>query len=235
MKNKVLGVLAVILISSGCATVPRETVILSQSLGHDLQALHESHRNCMEVYFRNIKGSINSFVDDVYAPFIIHYTLNQELENYKKGGTSFYKAIESTSQKGVKKDSDDVLNSLFNFIASAYSQIEKKRNEFLFPVLKQENELILSVDQAYEKAIQANSAITASLQSLSNTKGNQQEALPGTGISGADTLTTNNLVRLSEWLDQAVDEARKIDIKGDDAYKLVESISKRIKQLTNQY
>jgi hypothetical protein len=235
MKIKISVISAVILLITGCATVPRETLILSQSLGYDLKALHESHRNCIEIYFRNIKGSINSFVDDVYAPFIIHYTLNQELENYKKGGTSFYKAIESAGQKGVKKDSDDVLNSIFDFLASAYSQIEKKRSEYLFPVLKQENELILSVDQAYEKAIQANSAITASLQSMRNEKGSGQEAIPGSGISGADTLTTNNLVRLSEWLDQAVEEARKIDIKSDDAYKQVESISKKIKQLTNQY
>jgi hypothetical protein len=235
MKIKSSAILAVILLFTGCATVPKETVILSQSLGNDLQALHESHRNCMEVYYRNIKGSINSFIDDVYAPFIIHNTLNKELENYRKGGTSFYKAIESATQKGAKKDSDDVLNSMYDFLAGARDQIEKKRNEYLFPIIKQENGLIQSVDQAYEKAIQTNSTITGFLQSAGKTKGNQQAALTGVGISGADTLTTNNLVRLSEWLDVAVEEGKRIDIKSDDAYKQVESISKRIKQLTTQY
>ena len=220
---------------TACASIPRETIILSQALGHDLQALHESHRNCMEVYYRNIKGSINSFIDDVYAPFIIHNTLNKELENYKKGGSSFYKAIESAGQKGAKKDSDDVLNSMFDFLAGTRDQIEKKRNEYLFPVLKQENELILSVDQAYEKAIQANSSITASLLSANKAKENQLVSLPGIGITGADTLTTNSLVRLSQWLEVAVEEGKKIDIKSDDAYKQVEAISKRIKQLTTQY
>jgi hypothetical protein len=235
MKIKNLVIVAGILLLPGCATIPKETVSLSESLGNDLQALHESHRNCMEVYYRNIKGSINSFIDDVYAPFIIHNTLTKELENYKKGGSSFYKAIESAGQKGGKKDSDDVLNSMFDFLASARDQIEKKRNEYLFPIVKQENELILSVDQAYEKAIQANSTITGFLQSARKAKGSQQEAISHAGISGADTLTTNNLVRLSEWLDVAVEEGKRIDIKSDDANKQVESIAKRIKQLTTQY
>jgi hypothetical protein len=235
MKIKSLSILVVISLLTGCVTVPKETVILSQSLGNDLQALHESHRNCMEVYYRNIKGSINSFIDDVYAPFVIHNTLTKELENYKKGGSSFYKTIESAGQKGAKKDSDDVLNSMFDFLAGTRDEIEKKRNEYLFPIIKQENELILSVDQAYEKAIQANSTITGFLQSARKSKGDQQETISNAGISGADTLTTNNLVRLSEWLDVAVEEGKKIDIKGDDANKQVESIAKRIKQLTTQY
>jgi hypothetical protein len=42
-------------------------------------------------------------------------------------------------------------------------------------------------------------------------------------------------VRLSEWLDVAVEEGKRIDIKSDDASKQVESIAKRIKQLTTQY
>jgi hypothetical protein len=235
MKAKNLGLLAVITLITGCATVPNETVILSESLGYDLQALHESHRNCMEVYYRNIKGSINSFIDEVYAPFIIHSTLNKELDNYRKGGNSFYKNIEIAGQKGGKKDSDDVLNSMYDFLAAAREQIEKKRNEYLFPVLKQENELIHSVDQAYERAIQANSKITASLLDIRNEKENRKSILPGTGISGADTLTTNNLVRLSESIDQVVEEGKKIDIRGDDAYRQVEAVSKRIKQLTTQY
>jgi hypothetical protein len=235
MKINKIAVLIASMALTACASIPREAIILSQALGHDLQALHESHRNCMEVYYRNIKGSINSFIDDVYAPFIIHNTLNKELENYKKGGSSFYKAIESAGQKGAKKDSDDVLNSMFDFLAGTRDQIEKKRNEYLFPVLKQENELILSVDQAYEKAIQANSSITASLLSAKKTKKNQQVSLAGIGITGADTLTTNSLVRLSQWLEVAVEEGKKIDIKSDDAYKQVEAISKRIKQLTTQY
>ena len=124
MKINKIAVLIASMALTACASIPREAIILSQALGHDLQALHESHRNCMEVYYRNIKGSINSFIDDVYAPFIIHNTLNKELENYKKGGSSFYKAIESAGQKGAKKDSDDVLNSMFDFLAARCEKTE---------------------------------------------------------------------------------------------------------------
>jgi hypothetical protein len=219
---------------SACVSIPKETVTLSQTLGNDLQVLHVSHRNCLEIYYKNIKGSINSFIDDVYAPYIIHYTLNKELDNYKKGGPSLYKVIDIAGQKGGKKESDDALNKVFDFLAAARDQIEKKRNEYLFPILKQENELIFSVDQAYENAINANSTITGFLLSVRKAKETYKDDISKTRLPVEDTITTDNLVKLSEWLDQAVQEGKKIDIRSDGAYKQIDVLSKRIKQLTEQ-
>jgi hypothetical protein len=234
MKIKCAVSLAAITILSSCVTIPKETVTLSQAIGNDLQTLHDSHRNCVGIYYDKVKGSINSFIDDVYAPFVIHYALSKELDNYKKGDLSLYKVIEIAGQKEGKKEADDALNTMFDFLTSARDQIEAKRNEYLLPVLKQEADLILSVDQAYENVINANSTITGFLQAARKVKETQQEALSKIGLPGADTIATNNLVKLSEWLDQAVQEGKKIDIRSGEAYKQIEAISKKIEQLTNK-
>ena len=234
MKIKYIAITGFFFLLSACASVPRESVILSQNHGNELQVLHNSHRNCLEIYYKNIKGSINSFVDDVYAPYIIHNALSKELDSYKKGGQSLYKIFDSAGQKTAKKDPDDALNPLFDFLASAREQIEKKRSEYLLPVLKLENELILSVDQAYENAINANSTITGFLLSARKAKKGQQEDLSKSILPAEDTIATDHLIKLNEWLNEAVQEGKKIDIRSEGAYKQIEVISKRIKQLTDQ-
>jgi hypothetical protein len=235
MKIKNLAILTVIMFLISCASIPRETIILSQTLGHDLQALHESHRNCIDIYFRNIKGSINSFIDDVYAPYVIYSTLNKEMDSYKKGASSLYKSVEVANQKEGRKVTDDALKTMSDFLTDTREQIEKKRNEYLFPVLEQENELTFSIDQAYENAINANSKITGYLQSVRKVKESDKETMSKAVLPGADTISTNHLVRLSEWLDQAVEEGKKIDIRSEGASRQVETISKKIKDLTSQY
>jgi len=53
-------------------------------------------------------------------------------------------------------------------------------------------------------------------------------------LEGADTLMTNNLIKLSDQVDIALKKGKEIDIKSDDAYNKFESIIKEIKNLTNK-
>lgn len=234
MKIKSIGILIAISILSACVSIPKETVTLSQTLGSDLHVLHNSHRNIIEIYYKKIKDDINYFVDDIYAPFVIHYALKSELDRYKKGEPSLYGIIKIAGQEEGKKGSEDALNEMLDFQISARKQIESKRNELLSPIIKQEAEIILTINQAYEHAIYANSTITGYLQSIRKVKETQQEALSIIGLAGADTMVTNDLVKLSELVNQAVEKGKEIDIKSDDAYNQLEAITNKIKQLTNK-
>lgn len=233
-RRNIVVILIVLLALASCVTIPKETVVLSQTLGNDLMVLHNSHRNCIEIYYKEVKDNINYLIDDIYAPFIIHYVLKSELARYKNGDTSLFKVIEIAGQKEGKKEAEDALNSMLDFQTAARYQIESKRNELLSPVLKQESEIISSINQAYEDAIYANSTITGYLQSIRKVKEAQQEALSKLGLNGADTIMTNSLIKLSETIAKAVEEGKKIDIKSDDALNQLEAITKKIKQLTNK-
>jgi len=228
------SLLIVLFVLSACASLPRETVTLSQTIGSDLNILHNAHRNIIEIHFHKIEDGINSFVDDVYAPYIIHYVLSRELQKYKETKPSLFGTIEIAGKVEGKKESEDAINVMQEFQVAARNQIESKRNELLLPITKQRAEIIMAVNQAYEHTIYANSTITAYLQSLQKVKGAQQESLSLIGLEGADSLITNSLVRVSEQVDKAVKLGKDIDIKSNDAYIQLEKISDQIKNITNK-
>lgn len=88
MQIKTGILIGIIFFIASCASVPKETVTLSQALGNDLVVLHQAHRNIAELHFRKIKDNINSFIDDTYAPFVIQFVLNKELQAYQAGQPS---------------------------------------------------------------------------------------------------------------------------------------------------
>lgn len=231
---KTTCVLAMFSILTACASIPKETVTLSQTLGDDLEVLHQAHRKIMKVHFEKVKDDIHSFIDDTYAPFIIHFVLKKELEAYQTGEPSLYTTIEVAGQKGGKQETEAALNEMSDFQIAARKQVESKRNELLLPLINQEAEIIRAVDRSYENAIYANATITGYLQSVRNVKGAQQEALSMIGLSGTDTLITNTLVKASDLIGEAVKKGKEIDIRSEDAYMQLESISDRIKEITNK-
>lgn len=234
MKIRIVGVLLMVIFFSACASIPKESVTLSQTLGNDLRVLHNAHRNIVEIHFKKIKGDINSFVDDVYAPFVIHYVLNGELKKFKTGNPSLYGTIEIAGQNDGKAESENALKEMGDFLEAAHKQIEGKRTELLLPIIKQETEIVMAVNQSYEHAIYANSTITVYLQSLQKVKDAQKEALSMVGLDGADALITNSMVKLSDQVETFVREGKNIDIKSDDAYLQLEKITNQIKEITNQ-
>jgi len=235
MKTKIIVLLflAVSFLTT-CVSIPRQTITLSQTIGSDLRELQKAHLNITDIYFRKIKNDINIFIDDVYAPYIIHYVLKNELKKFKDGIPSIYSSIEIAGQKEGKDESEKALNEMSDFLDAAHKQIESKRNELLLPISKQESDIINSVNQSYENVIYANSTISAYLQSIRKVKDAQEKALTMIGLSGSDTLTTNSLVKLSEQIDIAIRKGKEIDIKSDDASKQLETIIEKIKELTNK-
>jgi hypothetical protein len=234
MKIRIIALLATLLTVTGCVTVPKETITLSQTLGNDLKVLHTAHLNIVNIHFVKIKEDINSFVDEVYAPYVIQFVLKSELANYKTGKPSLYGTIESTKQQEGTTASNNALNEMLDFQTAARKQIESKRDELLSPILKQEAEITQAINQSYENAIYANSTITAYLQSIRKVKDAQQEALAIIDLKGADTLMTNSLVNLSEQVSKAVKAGKEIDIQGADAYNKLSEITDKIKEITSK-
>lgn len=232
MQIKTGILIAIISFITSCASIPKETVTLSQALGNDLMVLHQAHRNIAELHFRKIKDNINSFVDDTYAPFVIQFVLNKELQAHQAGQPSIYSTLEVVEKNGGKQEMDAAVKEMADFQEAAHKQIERKRNELLLPITSQEIEIIGAINQSYENAIYANSTITGYLQSVRKVKEAQQEALSAIGLKGADTLITNGLVQVSEKVNEAVRKGKEIDLKDKNAFQQLEEISNLIKEIT---
>jgi len=231
---KLISFLSIIIFFNACVSVPVETVTLSQTLGGDLKVLQDAHCNMVEIHFSQIKNDINAFIDDVYAPFVIHYVLKSELNAFENGQPSLYGTIELAGQIGGKEETSNAVNEMFDFQDAARKQIESKRKELLAPIIKQETEIIKSVNQSYSNAIYANNAITGYLKSVRKVKETQQEALSLIGLEGVDEKISDSLMKISKEVGKAIEIGKDIDIKSDDAYKQLEEISEQIKKITNK-
>ena len=226
-----MGSSCVVLITS-CASIPQETVILSKTVGNDLQVLQNSHRATVELLFDRMEKDINTFIDNVYAPYIIHSVLKSELENYQNGEHSLYGVIENA---GKDKDSaDKALNEMLSFTEFANKQINMKRNELLIPIQNQKRELLMSVDSSFRNVIYANATLTAHLESVHKVKEKQNKLLTNIGLGGLDDKVTSRLVELSEAVDKIVREGNTINTKSSEAKQNVENILNDIKELTNK-
>ena len=214
-----------------CVSIPKETVILSETLGSDLNELQRTHVNFVELYFHKAKDQINSFVDDVYAPYVIHYVLESEFEGFKEGDTTLFTVLEIAARTEGKKEANDAINEMFDFQTAARDRIESKRDELLSPITHQQDEILSAINQSYENAKYANSTITGYLKSVRKVKETQQEALSMIGMTGVDSTLTNSLIKLSGKIDDAIKEGKKIDIQSDNALNQIESISNKIKGL----
>jgi len=121
-----------------------------------------------------------------------------------------------------------------DFLAETQFPIDSMRNYLLEPVLNTEAKILKSIDESYGNVIHANSTITGYLESIRKVKEAQQEALATIGLAGADTAISNNLIKISDLVDKAVKEGKKIDVKSDQALKEITAITNEIRKLTTK-
>jgi hypothetical protein len=160
MKIKFIIFLITTTLITSCASIPKETVLLSQTLGKDLKILHNSHRNIVQLYYKKIKDNINVFVEEVYTPYNINYRLNNELQNYKNGKYSLYGLILPKPLEGiVKLDTIQVNKEAINYMEDILfivkSDIEDYRDGLLSPIETEERELLKKINQSYENVLLA--------------------------------------------------------------------------------
>jgi hypothetical protein len=239
MKIKLIIFVITTTLISSCASIPKETVLLSQTLGKDLKILHNSHRNIVQLYYKKIKDNINVFVEEVYTPYNINYRLNKELQDYKNGKYSLYELMLPKPQGSiVKLDTLQVNKELINYMEDILfivkSDIEDYRAELLSPIETEERELLNKINQSYENVLLANAFITNYLKSIRKLKETQQEMLSMVGLSGADTTVINSLVTISEKVNEAVKAGKKINIESDNALEEIEKVTKKIKTITTK-
>lgn len=209
-----LIILFCLIFLSSCVSVPKESITLSEALGNDLRVLKRSHQNTIILYYDNLEAKINTFIDDVYAPFIIQYVLESEFESYENNQASMITFLnEASKDAATKEDTEKAFNEIKDFHALMSDQILSKRNELLKPVQTQRNEILKTINSSYDNAIYANSTLTAYLESASDVKDTQKESLRIIGLEGTDEFINNSLLNASDILNEVIHKGKDIDKK----------------------
>ena len=169
----------------GCASVPKESVELSATLGRDLAEIHRSHRALAVRYFETIKADIDKFVDEVYRPYII------------KGALEEFALVESIQNSGTSDDQTDALLLLDVFVTEVTAEIQSFRAQMHEPVTQHEIEVLLAIDESYQAVQAANVIVTGHLASIIKVHDAQEEVLGMAGLSGLREKLVNRTARLS--------------------------------------
>tara|TARA_B110000902_G_C14240733_1_gene562358 strand:+ start:295 stop:939 length:645 start_codon:yes stop_codon:yes gene_type:complete len=214
--------------------VPKQTVKLSSVIGTDLKVLENSHTTMVGLFYNEIMNNMNGFIEDVYAPFIINYVLKKELDSYHNSQPSIFEAIEDAATKGGKTNTEKAYNDMSDFLKAARTQIEKKRNELLVPIQKQRDSIILNIKISYGNTILASSSVTSYLQSISSLKESQNEVLSVIGLKGKTEELTNTLLKMSDVTKSLLTKGKEIDIKSDDAYNKMKTLTDEIKSIIHK-
>lgn len=172
----VLG-LALVLVG-GCATVPRESVQLSYVIGQDLLTLQQSHDLLISRYFEALRADVNNAIDQVFVPAYIG--------DFVESGKLMEHAAANRAD----------LVELWARIA--VRTIDEERQKRLQPLDEAERGLRSAVDDAFARALRANAAVTAHLNSIREVSEAQDEFLEALDIKDIRDRIGDGLVQASE-------------------------------------
>ncbi|MBI5057184.1 MAG: hypothetical protein HZB61_11290 [Nitrospirae bacterium] len=187
-KNLALPLIIALFIFSGCATVPKEVVELSYTVGQDIQAVHSSYRELVHAYFEGLRNKTEDFLYNKWNPAYIK-------DFVKNGG--LIERVHGT-------DPAQVLGDVQLWAEVAVEEIEGKRKEMLDRIDRQEKELLAYVDDAFSKIMRANSAITAHLNSIRKVEAVQDEVLQTLKVKDLKDEVNRKLAAASTEAENAI-------------------------------
>jgi hypothetical protein len=231
MRSHRFFLMALIALFTACASVPKESVELSTTVGRDVTTVYKSHRELAKLLFGRMRQDVNRFVDNVYSPYQIRSAMENDYKNAKSPQESDRKAsIILAINNAFKPEASDklqrqVFESMGAMVSIIQADIEDKRKELLKPLDAQEALVLANIDRNYSQIIYANSIVTGYLASVVKVHDAQNEAL--TAI-GADANLSDVV---GKKLATASDTVKSIVQKAEKAEATTESIQTVLKDL----
>lgn len=132
---------------TGCATIPKESVTLSQEVGKGIVNNQRAYRNLFNRYFAQKRQQIDKVIMDKYLP------------NY----------IENI-QEELRKEGEDPNSFSANMVKDIISDVIQKRDELQEDLEKTRVAIWERINKDHVLLLQANATITGLLQSAVNAK-----------------------------------------------------------------
>lgn len=198
-----------------CATVPDESVELSNTVGRDLEEVHRAHRALADLHFSRIEQDINHFIDETYRPAFIR----SFAEEFK---------LDVKVTQVVDRDPDKLLPLLTRFVQVANSRIEAKRAELLDPIQTQKTLVISEIDAAHRQIQAAQAVVTGHLASVRKVREVQNESLAKAGLDDLRTKIATATADVSERVAGFVEKGHQIETQADSAAARVQELDAKI-------
>lgn len=176
-----------LLFLTGCATVPKETLILSGEMGNMIQDARIAHVNLLNEYEISRRERIDEYMNSTWIPRFI--------DNMAKGGDLWGKVckVENACTK---------IPELQGFILASAKKIEAKRKELNDALDAAMMELRTALAQHYDVLQISNKAVTDNLRSV---RANDEVLESTMKMAGMKPEALTPLKDVSRKLDQLFD------------------------------
>lgn len=179
----------------GCATVPKEVVELSYTVGDDIEAVQNSYKLLVQTYFDGLRNQTLTFLNEKWRPAYLQRFIKES------------KLVERISDS----DPDKVLIAVEVWTNQAIKTIENKKDSLIAPIDKDENNLMNTIDEAFANLIRSNAVITANLNSIRDVKELQDETLSSLGVKDLRDKINKALVNASNSASDMLNNFKKTE------------------------
>jgi hypothetical protein len=229
--KKILSLLFIIALITSCAVVPKESVELSATVGRDVVNVYQAHKELSTILFNRMKKDVNTFVDDVYAPYQIGKLLELDFADANSGK---FESMTGSIIDAAKNSSDftkqkQAIGFMKDFVSVVYEEVETYRKILLAPIEEQELEVMAAIDRSYNQIIYANSIVTGHLASVRKVHDAQEDILNKFGVENLRTETTQKLSDYSEGINKILKDVKKVDV--DDVEKQMTEVKTQFDKL----
>ena len=178
---------------SGCATVPKEAVYLSYTLGEDLQQLHTGYRNTAKASFEQIRKRGLYAIKETWTPaFLKEFVVTGKL-------------IEAAESKQFER---------VEFWARlAIVEIDSVRTSFLDSLQIKEDALLSQIDEAFGRVIRANASVTALVNSVKKVQDLQDKVLEEFGVKDIRDTINTGIVDASNFAEKHTEKIQNLTEK----------------------
>jgi hypothetical protein len=207
-----INIILLIIVLSGCATIPQETIELSYVMEENIVALKASYILLVNTHFDLIKKTRIEYLEEKWIPvFMADWINDGRLIDIASGKVIWSDELNDFIQPLKGQEMQGMLTSTTFWSIAAIEQIEDKRKALINPIEDQRKELLGIIDDGFERLLRGNIAITAHLNSIQKVKEFQNKTFDSLKIVDLQEEINKRLLVISRYVDQGLDAIKKAD------------------------
>jgi len=214
--------------AGGCASVPKSSVQLSETIGRDLGSMRDGYVALVRKTYERARLDAREFVWKVYAPGAIRAVLQDD------PSTDFTGAL-SDVKKALDQDrEEEALEAMSAATRVIMNDIHDFERSLVEPLDEQEQRLVQRIDESFALVIRANATITRLLSSASKVEEAHQEFLRAAGLEDLKADVEERIVRTESLAQRLESKFRELQAKGGDPREAVDELKERLKSLLGE-
>lgn len=225
MKKILFIVISIVhLALSGCMSIPKQSIELSEITAQQTTELQKSHIKFVKLYYKKLRDDVNNFIDEKWTPLFLSKAVNHKVfrsdldDSYLTSSISERDISVSWKGQALKEPQKSiVLNGvkqtitnekgklgrvLLDWSQEAQREINKKRKELLSPIEEQERFIIEEINNVYIDLQRSQAAIKGFLASAVELEEKQEQILKKLGALGKLNKVVGTMTDANEKLSE---------------------------------